>query len=102
MLSGISLSDVQRLDPPQRDTTQLEAQLPAAAAARAAAAPTAPIPFNSRIAAALRACAACMRLTSARTRILLLMLLVLVVALLRRRFENIARALQLLWRYRRR
>ncbi len=98
MLPGIALSDMQRLDPPQHDAAQLEAQLPAAAAA----APTAPIPFNSRIAAVLRACAACLRVTSARTRILLLMLLVIVVALLRRRFENIASALQLLWRYRRR
>ena len=92
VLPGITLADVQRLDPPQRDATQLEAQLPAAAK-RTAAAPTAPIPFNSRIAAALRACAAGMRMTSARTRILLLILLVLVVALLGRRFKNIARAL---------
>ena len=102
MLPGVTLDAVQRLGLPLHDATQLEAQLPAAAATRTAAAPTAPIPFNSRIAAALRACAAGMRMTSARTRILLLMLLVLVVALLGRRFENIARALQLLWRYRRR
>ena len=74
----------------------------AAAASRAAAAPTPSISFNSRVAAALRVCAAGMRMSSAPTRLLLLLLLVLVVALLRRRFENIARALRLLWRYNRR
>ena len=102
MLPGVTLDAVQRLGLPLHDATQLEAQLPAAAASRAAAAPTPSISFNSRVAAAFRVCAAGMRMSSAPTRLLLLLLLVLVVALLRRRFENIARALRLLWRYNRR
>jgi hypothetical protein len=102
VLPGVTLDAVQRLGLPLHDATQLEAQLPAAAASRATAAPTPSISFNSRLAAALRVCAAGMRMSSAPTRLLLLLLLVLVVALLRRRFENIARALRLLWRYNRR
>ena len=102
MLPGETLDAVQRRGVSLLHTTQLDAQLPAAAASRAAAAATPSISFNSRVAAAFRVCAAGMRMSSAPTRLLLLLLLVLVVAVLRRRFENIARALRLLWRYNRR
>ena len=102
MLPGETLDAAQRLGLPLLDTTQLEAQLPVAAASHAAAAASPSISFNSRVAAALRVCAAGMRMSSAPNRLMLLLLLVLVVTLLRRRFESIARALRLLWRYNRR
>ena len=101
MLPGITLDALQCLGLSLGDAVQLKALLPAAAPSRAAAAPTTPAPFSSRVAAALRLGAMGMRLTSARTRLLLLLVFVF-IALVGRRFGRIMRALQLIWRYNRR